>query len=197
MDKIALIEKQWREQSFVPLNLLFDTFPEAVPIVERNMVKVEVQINGMKNLVVKRIKEIKESVPTQNQWLAKAIFKHTSPLIKQLKELNNRKKRLKMYQNHYRNKGSLGLDMNLAIYNAKQVSLEKLVLPNVSRFKQSGRRIMASCPFHTESTPSFCIYLDENKYYCFGCHSHGNAITFVIKYYGMTFLEAIKYLQGY
>ncbi|MDO4484924.1 MAG: CHC2 zinc finger domain-containing protein [Clostridia bacterium] len=35
------------------------------------------------------------------------------------------------------------------------------------------------CPFHSERTPSFKLYLDH--YYCFGCHEHGDAINLVAK----------------
>ena len=35
------------------------------------------------------------------------------------------------------------------------------------------------CPFHGDSNPSFAIYTDTNKFYCFGigCGLHGNSVT--------------------
>ena len=41
------------------------------------------------------------------------------------------------------------------------------------------RSSMARCPFHSEKTPSFKIYLDTNSFYCFGCGIGGDQITLV------------------
>ena len=35
------------------------------------------------------------------------------------------------------------------------------------------------CPFHNEKTPSFTVYVNTQSYYCFGCGSGGDAITFI------------------
>lgn len=37
---------------------------------------------------------------------------------------------------------------------------------------KSGERWKACCPFHSEKTASFVVYLD-GSYYCFGCGIHG------------------------
>jgi CHC2 zinc finger len=36
------------------------------------------------------------------------------------------------------------------------------------------------CSFHKERTPSFSVSQDGQFYHCFGCHSHGNAIDFLL-----------------
>ena len=43
------------------------------------------------------------------------------------------------------------------------------------RQKSSGLMI-GLCPFHSEKTPSFTIYLNNNSFYCFGCHKGGDSI---------------------
>lgn len=48
------------------------------------------------------------------------------------------------------------------------------------------------CPFHEESTPSFTIFLDENKFHCFGCQAHGDAIDFYIRTRNVDFVDAVK-----
>ena len=42
--------------------------------------------------------------------------------------------------------------------------------------KQRGSLMVGICPFHSEKTPSFTIY-PENNFYCFGCHKGGDSIT--------------------
>lgn len=45
------------------------------------------------------------------------------------------------------------------------------------------------CPFHAEKTPSFTVYQD--CYHCYGCGAHGDIFSFVMRYYGLTFPQAV------
>jgi hypothetical protein len=51
----------------------------------------------------------------------------------------------------------------------------------------------SSCPYHQEKTPSFRVY--SGSYYCFGCGESGTIIDFVMKYFGLTAIEAVKKLN--
>jgi len=62
------------------------------------------------------------------------------------------------------------------------------------KLKKSGSNYFACCPFHNEKTPSFSINSKQQFFHCFGCGESGNAISFIIKYYGYDFVEAVKYL---
>lgn len=59
---------------------------------------------------------------------------------------------------------------------------------------QRGNVFWASCPLHNESTPSFKVDPGRQTFYCFGCHRHGDVITFVRERHGLSFKEAVKYL---
>ncbi len=52
----------------------------------------------------------------------------------------------------------------------------------------------ALCPFHDDHSPSFSVHPDKQIYKCFSCGESGNVITFVEKFLGITFQEAIKIL---
>ncbi len=58
--------------------------------------------------------------------------------------------------------------------------------------KKAGKNYQACCPFHNEKTPSFSVSPDKQFYYCFGCGANGNAISFVMEYDGLSFVEAIE-----
>jgi len=60
--------------------------------------------------------------------------------------------------------------------------------------KKAGREYKACCPFHTEKTPSFTVSQVKQFYHCFGCGEHGTAITFLMDYEHMEFVEAIEEL---
>ncbi len=62
--------------------------------------------------------------------------------------------------------------------------------------KKSGAEYEACCPFHTEDTPSFKVSPTKQFYQCFGCGENGDAIKFVQKYQGLSFVDACKALGG-
>ncbi len=52
----------------------------------------------------------------------------------------------------------------------------------------------ALCPFHQEKTPSFKVDDRKGFYYCFGCHSKGDAIKFLRETKNFGFMEAVSML---
>lgn len=60
--------------------------------------------------------------------------------------------------------------------------------------KKSGRNFFGLCPFHAEKTPSFSVNPEKQIFHCFGCSAGGNAISFVMKYHGLSFPEAARML---
>lgn len=60
--------------------------------------------------------------------------------------------------------------------------------------KKGGANYFACCPFHGEKTPSFSISPSKQFYHCFGCGVHGNAISFLMEYSGLSFVDAVKEL---
>jgi len=66
------------------------------------------------------------------------------------------------------------------------------VVSHYITLKQVGRNFTALCPFHPEKTPSFVVSPEKQIFKCFGCGVGGNAITFVEKYEGVSFFEAVK-----
>ena len=62
--------------------------------------------------------------------------------------------------------------------------------------KKAGKNYQACCPFHTEKTPSFSVSPDKQFYHCFGCGEHGNAISFLMEYDRLDFVDAIEELAS-
>ncbi len=60
--------------------------------------------------------------------------------------------------------------------------------------KKKGREYWACCPFHNEKSPSFSVSQTKQFYHCFGCQQHGNAISFLMEYDHMDFVESIEAL---
>lgn len=62
------------------------------------------------------------------------------------------------------------------------------------RLKKTGANYSALCPFHQEKSPSFTVNPDKQFYYCFGCGSGGNAISFIMDFDRASFVDAIEIL---
>ena len=75
-----------------------------------------------------------------------------------------------------------------------RVDLVDLISSYGIQVKTAGSSKKACCPFHHEKTPSFNINENKGFYHCFGCGESGDAIKFVQKMEGLTFVEAVKKL---
>jgi DNA primase len=60
--------------------------------------------------------------------------------------------------------------------------------------KKGGANFVACCPFHSEKTPSFTVSPSKQFYHCFGCGAHGNAISFLMEYSGLGYVDAVREL---
>lgn len=62
--------------------------------------------------------------------------------------------------------------------------------------KRSGSSFKANCPFHNEKTPSFHINPQRQSFKCFGCGEGGDAISFVMKHEGLSFVDTVRKLAA-
>ena len=79
-----------------------------------------------------------------------------------------------------------------------RVRLEDEVRRRGVELRGGLRRLEGCCPLgrHEDSTPSFNVYLDTQRFYCFGCHCGGDVLDFVQEMDGCSFLDALARLSG-
>ena len=75
----------------------------------------------------------------------------------------------------------------------ERVDIVSLISPHVE-LKPRGSNYVGLCPFHNEKTPSFSVNSSRQFYYCFGCGSKGDAIQFLMDYFSLSFVDALKEL---
>ena len=51
------------------------------------------------------------------------------------------------------------------------------------------------CPFHAEKTGSMKLYSGQRGWHCFGCGAGGDVINLVMRYYDLSFRQAIEKLD--
>jgi len=75
-----------------------------------------------------------------------------------------------------------------------RTSIEKLV-GQYLELRPSGQRFVARCPFHADRRPSFVVFPETQRFYCFGCREHGDVLSFLMRIENLTFGEAMKVLR--
>ncbi len=83
--------------------------------------------------------------------------------------------------------------MNLFNYVKNHVSILDVV-QHYATLKKAGLYYKGICPFHHEKTGSFTVSPHKEIFYCFGCHTGGDAITFISKAEQCSQLEAAQHL---
>lgn len=63
--------------------------------------------------------------------------------------------------------------------------------------KKTGANYVARCPFHAEKTPSFSVNQKKQFFHCFGCGVSGNAISFLMEFNHLDFVEAVEDLAAF
>lgn len=76
-----------------------------------------------------------------------------------------------------------------------RIDIVSVIEPFVT-LKKTGANYVACCPFHQEKTPSFTVSPSKQIYHCFGCSEGGNAISFLMNYEHLNFVDAIETLAN-
>ena len=60
--------------------------------------------------------------------------------------------------------------------------------------KRAGSNYNGLCPFHSEKTPSFTVFPDNQSFFCFGCEAGGDAFTFIMRMENLDYKGSIEFL---
>lgn len=78
------------------------------------------------------------------------------------------------------------------IETVRNLDIEDVLKSWGLEFRRRGSTMFASCPFHSEKTPSFSITPGRNLWYCHSCHRGGDGIRFYMEREGLDFLQAVE-----
>jgi hypothetical protein len=77
-----------------------------------------------------------------------------------------------------------------------QEAVEFPIIDLVDAPRRSGKSYKVLCPIHDERTPSCNIYVETNKFWCFGCNQGGNTIDLIMMRDKVDFVTAVRQLTG-
>lgn len=83
--------------------------------------------------------------------------------------------------------------MNLFNLVKQKVAILDIVT-NYSSLKKTGSYWKGQCPFHHDKTPSFTVSPQKEIFYCFGCQTGGDVISFISKVENCSQYDAAKLL---
>lgn len=70
------------------------------------------------------------------------------------------------------------------------------VISSYVQLKRAGSNFVGCCPFHSEKTPSFTVFRNNENFYCFGCGAGGDVITFMMKMENVDYITAVEHLAS-
>ena len=188
------LEKKWKEsRSRLSTYQLLEIFPEAKPTVKRilkeQIKQYKADLNFANEWETKFNNNILSRVKMENKWfyawirdfLLEPLREDKESLIKKnyflLSSLNPQAKELK------------GKITDHDIAHAKTIPIENYYFGHLYK---RGNTLVGVCPFHTDKGPSFTIYTNTNRFWCFGCSAGTDVIDYIMKKNNCSFLDAVK-----
>jgi hypothetical protein len=173
---------------------LLKVFPEATKIVPIKIQEYETAIHEKEKEVSSFLKGIYSlRADSFSEWFAEEFVKQF--LLPDIIVLDRNLMRLKRFLPIINPEKYTGEDLSEKIEIARNYPIHEIAQSRLDLIP-SGKNFRALCPFHNEKTPSFYIYTESNRFYCFGCNQKDDVIALTQALYGIGFVDAVKMLQN-
>jgi DNA primase len=172
---------------------LIEAFPEAKQIILSLLKDMKQQHATIVTVIADQLAELKSESSDESyqyfwrQWLGLTLGEELQAIERHIARLH---RQLRYIKGTPSPEGTITDDM---IQAARDVPVEDLL--NQS-FRRSGHNLIGICPFHDERTPSFHVYTQENRGWCFGCNRGGDSIAIYMLKNDCGFKDAVSALVG-
>src|SRR3989344_543208 len=175
----AIIEEEW-----------LAIFPGAKELLPKILEEREADAAALRELVKRRIAGARGAGPIEEYRTRLSLLIGEGADYAKVQEDIARLKRQIAYASGVKQK-TVGRVSEGDIILARGVPIPSLL--NI-KWRRSGEVVMTKCPLHPDKTPSFAVYSD-NHFHCFGCDAHGDVITLVQRLHGLSFIDAVRYIN--
>jgi hypothetical protein len=167
-------------------------FPEAGEIIAQKLHELRKQRKAIVAIIDGKLVVINDYPDEMSRWFWRQWLKlnEGEDLLTTDRHIARLERQLRIAKGLPTPKGALTDD---AIQAARDVPVEDLFN---QPFKRAGRTLVGLCPFHEDRTPSFHIYPDQNRGWCYGCNQGGDAIGLTMMLHDYGFKEAVQLLTG-
>jgi hypothetical protein len=171
---------------------LMAIFPEAKEIIPQKILELEERRDAAAANIQSNLAVINSYPDEMSRWFWRQWLKlnEGKDLLVTDRHIARLQRQLRAAEGLEAPVGSLSDDL---VQNAREVPVESLFS---QQFRRSGHNLVGLCPFHDERSPSFYIYVDENRGWCFGCNQGGDAIGITMQLHDCGFREAVLLLAG-
>lgn len=123
---------------------------------------------------------------SEEKWVIELIIEMTQ------QQRNDTQADIRRFQRYKNMADGKKVKDGLNIERAKEVPISEIL--GTPKRTQGGRS-WYTCPIHNgDNSPSFCWYMESNRYWCFGCSEGGSVIDLYMKINGVDFKTACKEL---
>lgn len=190
-DYVLDLEKEWRK-SLPRLSdkELLQIFREAKEIIPEKIAGWEEKRDECFVAIKKKLALIKHKVSDEfSKWFWREWVKvNDGAELLRVEGHIERLKRLLAVGRGWKPKGWLTGEQ---IQQALATPMENLISQPL---RKCGKALVGLCPLHNEKHPSFYVYPETNRCWCYGCNQGGDVINFIKLLHGFSFKEAVQYL---
>ncbi len=73
----------------------------------------------------------------------------------------------------------------------------QVIAARYTQLTRAGRQLKGLCPLHQEDTPSFVVYPEQGRWWCYGaCQTGGDVFKLVMLKEGLNFKQALTFLEN-
>lgn len=172
---------------------LLNIFPQIMDVAHEKINELLKKKNAIVKYLKDKLRKIQNTTADDfSKWFAREWLKVTigKELLITSKAIKRFRRFIHITSNRPTPKGHITED---DIEQARHVPIQELLRD--IQFRHTGKTLIGLCPLHKEKTPSFNVYLDSNRYYCYGCNAYGDSINLIQKLNNYNFLDAIRFLR--
>lgn len=195
MNMNSLTEEKWKKsQHRLSETELLDVFSDSIEGVCNDKVK---ELKALRDELVLEIRRLGQEVDGCDDF--KVMLRRECILYFMVKPLEEIEKKIYYFERlsdkkTEKFKARKGQLTDADIERARNIPIVDVAETHLGQLRKTSKGYITRCPFHQDNSPSFHIYPESNRYYCFGCNATGDVITFIQKLLNHDFKSAVLYL---
>jgi len=173
--------------------------PDITEVVENNLLLACDKWQQQHNWIAQVDRIIPNLPKTDNEITLRGLYEHMLPRAKrELIGVERHIRHLQQCHDLLHSTNNFSAKTPASFINIQELKDRIDIIYVVNRdveLRPAGKTHKGHCPFHEDRNPSFIVYPDQQRWWCFACNDGGDVIAFIQKLRNCSFKEAIAELQ--